>query len=81
VPSPKNQPSGVTFILEDDQDPPEKETLVFEEQPTLRKTEDVRVENPDDPEQYVIVQRITSWTVQGPDGICRQFNMHPPEEA
>lgn len=48
---------------EDDETPPVASTLEFEE--VHRTTENIRVENPSDSEQYVIVQRINdiTWSV------------------
>lgn len=55
----------------EDEVPPEAVLLVFNE--VQKQTEDVRVENPDDPDQYVIVRR-RLWSVfLGPDGVYRQF--------
>ena len=69
--------TGISINLEEGQDPPpEKKTIEFTE--LERETDEVRVENPDDPEQFVMVARITSITFDGPDGICRRFNLKPP---
>jgi hypothetical protein len=38
----------------------------------------VRVENPDDPDQYVMVARIEKILFQGPDGRYHQFNYNHP---
>ena len=57
--------------------PPDQKTLVFNE--IDRKVTPVRVENPDDPEQFVMVERIDNITFKGPDGIDRQFVLNPPE--
>lgn len=50
----------------DDEEEPEPgpKTLEFDE--TARSTENIRVENPSDSEQYVIVQRINDITFRGP---------------
>ena len=45
--------------------------LIFTE--TERQTTTVRVENPDDSEQFVDVERIDQITFLGPDGIARTF--------
>lgn len=51
--------------------PPEAQMLVYTE--IHHETEDVRVENPDDPEDYVIVRRRIYSIFLGPDGLYRQF--------
>ncbi len=56
---------------EEDEPPPEKVTLEFTE--IKRNVTPVRVENPDDPEQFVMVERIDDITFDGPDGIDRKF--------
>lgn len=59
---PKTGGGGVVVRPRDDEDDPEGEagpiTVIYEEIGQLTVTEDVRVENPDDESQYVIVERI-----------------------
>ena len=58
---------GVTVRPNDDDEEegePGPTTLEFDE--TARTTENIRVENPSDSEQYVIVQRINDITFRGP---------------
>lgn len=50
---------------DEDDDEDIEETIEYEE--TDRTTETVRVSNPDDPEQYVEVERILTITFQGPN--------------
>jgi hypothetical protein len=45
---------------------------------TVRQTEDVRIENPDDPEQFVIVQRIKSIDFNVPGGQTTRFRLRNP---
>ena len=49
---------------EEGQSPPSQAVAVFSE--TERETEDVRIENPDDSSQYVIVQRIQTIRFEAP---------------
>ena len=49
---------------DDEEDEPGPKTLEFEE--TERSVEDIRVENPSDSDQYVIVQRINDITFLAP---------------
>ena len=46
-----------------------------------RETSDVRVENPDDSEQYVIVQRVEKITFQTPEGERIRLNFKNEEAA
>lgn len=55
---------------ETEQEPP---PLVYNEE--SRVVETIRVENPDDSEQYVDVERITSIVFRGGDGRRHQFNL------
>jgi hypothetical protein len=43
-----------------------------------RKTHTVRVENPDDPNQYVDVQRIDQLRLQDENGVESTWNLHNP---
>ncbi|MDK1386386.1 hypothetical protein QN224_13300 [Sinorhizobium sp. 8-89] len=56
---------------EDDQPQP---VLDWQEIPGTRQTSDVRVENPDDPEQYVIVQRTEAAIFQTHTGEIIRLN-------
>lgn len=68
APPPLSEGTGVRFDPdrdEDEDDPaPTSRTLEFDE--TARSVENIRVENPSDSEQYVIVQRINDITFRGP---------------
>lgn len=72
--------SFTTIIINDGDEPDEPEeppsALVWTE--TYRATEDVRVENPDDSEQYVVVQRIREIWFVGPDGLTYIYRLNPP---
>ena len=63
---------------EDGCDPP-VEVLQYNE--IDRETENVRVENPNDSSQYVIVQRILKILFQGPDGRYYLYILNPPSSA
>jgi hypothetical protein len=56
----------------DDKDDEEEPVIDWHE--LARTTSDVRVENPDDSEQYVIVQRVETITFQTPEGKRIRFN-------
>lgn len=56
---------------EEEEVPPEAQVLVYNE--VYKETEEVRVENPDDPEDYVIIRRRIYSIFLGQDGIYRQF--------
>ncbi len=72
---PKDQPSfTIDFGKEE---PEETKRIQFDEQ--FRIEQKVRIENPNDPDQFVIVARVTQIDFLGPDGIIRQFNLTPPE--
>ena len=67
------------------QPPPSSTTILFDE--TQREVEEVRVENPDDSAQYVIVERITAITFRGPNTgrfgeveTLWKFTLHHPED-
>lgn len=49
-------------------DEDEEEEPVIDWEEIARTTSDVRVENPDDSDQYVIVQRVETITFQTPEG-------------
>ena len=75
---PQDDNFSVRIVDPDEPDqPPEKQVLEFKEI-GKRVTEDVRVENPNDSEQFVIVQTILEITFEGPDGNCRKFILEPP---
>lgn len=61
-----NGGGSVSFPDGDDDEEPEPESKTLEFDETTRTVEDIRVENPDDSEQYVIVQRINDITFRGP---------------
>lgn len=66
--------SGRSFRVNDDGDDPDPGTSWSE---AGRTTSDVRVENPEDPEQYVIVQRIDSISFNTPGGKISLSLSHP----
>lgn len=78
-----NQPTTTVIWPDDTQippdEPPEDEPPPLQYEEEWRAEEDVRIENPDDSDQYVIVARIKSIIFRGPDGRRHQFNLHPPE--
>lgn len=63
---------GINIEIVNDDNPNEDEPVAgeaekyYDFQEFSRETEDVRVENPSDAEQYVIVQRITEIVFRGP---------------
>lgn len=68
-------------VPEDPVEDPDKEEpiiadLVYDE--TARTTETIRVENPSDSAQYVIVERITSIDFRGPDNRIYRYNLNHP---
>ena len=74
------QPVPWNFITfdEDDEEPedpePEEQTITYDE--VSRETEDIRVENPDDPEIYVMVTRIKTITFSSSEnGVQRTFKL------
>lgn len=58
---------------EDDEDEPPDEVEIQNYTEFSRSVEVVRVENPDDPEQYVEVERIKSIIFAGPQGTYVRF--------
>lgn len=78
-PEARGQPS-VTVIWPDDEDEEEEEEappLQYDE--VSREVSVIRVENPTDSEQYVMVERIESIIFRGPDGVQHQFNLNHDE--
>lgn len=59
----------------------EEEETVIDWNELARTTSDVRVENPDDDEQYVIVQRVETITFQTPEGKRIRFIFKNEESA
>lgn len=56
-------------------DDPSNDIVVLDFDEIDREEEEIRVENPDDAEQYVMVKRVTRILFQGrADGIYRRFN-------
>lgn len=55
---------GVSFHTDDD----DNDDVEEQYSETGRSTSDVKVENPDDPDQFVIVQQIQSMAFSGPGG-------------
>lgn len=43
-----------------------------------RQTRKIKVYNPDDAEQWVVVEQITSMRLRGPNGVIAKFNFKPP---
>lgn len=56
------------FRVQHDKDKKEKQQVTYTFRETNRKVEKIRIENPDDEDQYVIVERIKEITFQGPKG-------------
>lgn len=54
--------------------PPSNPTLVWREHD--RKVKKIRVENPDDPEQYVMVERIEEWFANAPSAAPFNGRLH-----
>jgi len=68
----------VTINLPDEEEPDEEEPdLQWQE--VWREEEEVRVENPEDSEQYVIVANVVRIRFLGPDNRYHMFNLNPPE--
>lgn len=65
---------GVGLGDDDDEEPPERERLTFSEEG--RAWEDLRIENPDDPEQYGIMRVTVGAVFRAPNGAQHiyQFN-------
>lgn len=66
--------SGLTVNIEEPEKtdpPPEVQVLEFTE--VQRNVSEKRIENPDDPEDFVDVEVIDDITFAGPDGIFRRF--------
>lgn len=63
------------------QDPPDNNNnpgqQTFQWSELSRTSSEVRVENPDDASQYVMVKRVTSLTLRGPDGSTHVFTLKP----
>ncbi|MBB2841263.1 UNVERIFIED_ORG: hypothetical protein GGE64_005045 [Rhizobium etli] len=62
-------------------DEDEEEEPVIDWHELARTTSDVRVENPDDSEQYVIVQRVETITFQTPEGERIRLNFKNEAEG
>lgn len=61
---------------EEDEEDPEDPTLIYTE---IARTEvEVKVVNPDDEEQYVMVKRLSNVTFSSPDGKNRKFVFNWP---
>ena len=60
---------------EEEEPPPDVTTLVFTE--INRKVKVIRVENPNDSDQFVMVEQIENITFDGPDGKKRKFVLTP----
>ena len=70
---------GFRVTWPDDKDKnKEKKTLEYTE--IERTVTEVRVENPDDEEQYVMVERIESIDFRGPDGATHRFTLNNDAE-
>lgn len=73
--------SGGIEIRDNDADPQEDDqqpsgALIYRE--VRRAAFPIRIENPDDPDQYVIVSRIYAIVFDGPDGRQRTFILDHP---
>ena len=76
--TPEPVPWNFITFDEDDAEPeepePEEQTITYDE--VSRETEDIRVENPDDPEIYVMVTRIKTITFSSSEnGVQRTFKL------
>lgn len=82
TPEQKTNPgSSVTWPTDGNQDDEPKEIHIIEFDEVSRCWETIRVENPDDPEQYVMVRNITRVVFLGrDDGLYRAFNFRTAEE-
>lgn len=82
TPDPRTQPSiSVTWPDDGNQDDEPKEIHIIEYDEVSRQTETIRVENPDDSEQYVMVKNVLRIIFQGrDDGLFRGFNLKPASE-
>ncbi|AZV21483.1 hypothetical protein [Mesorhizobium sp. M7A.F.Ce.TU.012.03.2.1] len=81
TPEQKTQP-GATVTWPDDgnQDDEPKEIHIIEFDEVSRCWETIRVENPDDPEQYVMVRNTLRVVFLGrDDGLYRAFNLAPAD--
>lgn len=77
-PSPCETLSGIDDALSGEEcDPEETPVTLYTE--VGRIEEKVRIENPDDADQYVIVARITSIQFSGPEGNILQFDYRHPD--
>ncbi|MDX8513519.1 hypothetical protein [Mesorhizobium captivum] len=83
TPDPRTQPS-VEIIWppdEEDKEDEPKEVHIIEYDEVFRKTETIRVENPEDSEQYVMVKNVLRIIFVGrDDGLYRGFNLKPASE-
>lgn len=59
-------------------DEPNDENVVYQFTETGRNTSQVRVENPDDPDQFVIVEQINAIEFSGPKGVVYSFRFANP---
>lgn len=72
-------PSDPGLQQQNPADPNQQEPPPLQYEEIWRAEQMVRIENPQDSEQYVIVTRITSIIFRGPDNRQHQFNFHPPQ--
>jgi hypothetical protein len=72
----RNAAGGGGFNKDNDDEDADK-VLQFTE--TGRSTSDKRVENPDDPDQFVVVARIDAMTFDGPGGSKYSFTFSNPD--
>lgn len=68
----RSDAGSVGFNTKDDDEEPERVRYSFSEEG--RTFRDIRVENPQDPDQYIILRQATSIAFGGPEGA--QFTLH-----
>lgn len=71
----------ITFDWPDDEDEAEEEIITLDYQEVMRAVSEIRVENPEDSEQYVMVERIENITFRGPDGRHHRFILDHSDDA
>jgi hypothetical protein len=67
---------GVTVKIKDEKDDPEEEKKVLTWNESGRAFKKIRVENPDDPEQYVIITRIEDIDFKPPQEDIKEWTKH-----
>lgn len=82
TPDPRTNPSvEIIWPPDEEKEDEPKEVHIIEYDEVFRQTETIRVENPDDSEQYVMVKNVLRIIFQGrDDGLFRGFNLKPASE-